>query len=251
MQFCCLGSGSKGNATLVRFNDQLIMIDCGFSLKYIKQAMLDKGCEPSQLSAIIVTHEHSDHVQGVNTLAKRYKIPIYCTVGTACSPKLTPELTIHIVRDAQAFQLGGIEITPITVPHDANEPCQFHFSAANKKLGVLTDLGSISEYVFHAFNHCDALLLESNHDVDMLWAGPYPQSLKHRVVGEWGHLSNTQAVAFLQTIALEKLSTLVLGHISEKNNTLNLVKNLFQPFESKIGRVIYADQKEGFSWISV
>jgi phosphoribosyl 1,2-cyclic phosphodiesterase len=256
VQFCCLGSGSKGNATLVRFQEQLVMVDCGFSLKYIAQAMSDKACSPNQLTAILVTHEHADHIQGVNTLAKRLCVPVYCTAGTFRSGKINPQLDVRIIQDSQAFQLGNLQATAVTVPHDANEPCQFHFQANAKKLGILTDLGSISEHVFSAFADCHALLLEANHDKAMLMAGPYPPSLKHRVASDWGHLSNDQAAQFLHNgfsaeQRMQNLSTLVLGHISEKNNSLHSVKQLFGDFEKRVSQVLYASQQTGFSWLSV
>lgn len=251
MEFSCLGSGSKGNATLVRFEDQLVMVDCGFSLKYIHQALSAKGCSADELTAVLVTHEHGDHIKGVNTLAKRLNLPVYCTAGTFRSGKLSADLDINIITGGISLQLGNLVITAVTVPHDAREPCQFHFSANNKKLGVLTDLGSFSEHVVDAYRDCHAILLEANHDVDMLMQGPYPASLKRRVVGDWGHLSNDQALNFLNDVNLQDVSTLVLGHISEKNNTLDLVKKLFGHFDQHIDNVIYASQNEGFHWQKV
>jgi phosphoribosyl 1,2-cyclic phosphodiesterase len=251
MQFSCLGSGSKGNATLVRHGEQLVMIDCGFSLKYIQQALALKSCSAEQLSAIFVTHEHSDHIQGVNTLAKRFNLPVYCTAGTFRSGKLKQGLNIQLIQGGDTVSLGDLQVTAVTVPHDANEPCQFYFSANNKKLGVLTDLGSISEHVVDAYKDCHALLLEANHDVDMLMQGPYPPSLKRRVVGEWGHLSNAQAREFLSAMQLSELSTLVLGHISEKNNSLEMVRDFFGHFETEVEQVVYASQQTGFDWLKV
>ncbi len=251
MRFCCLGSGSKGNATLVQAAETTLLIDCGFSLKYMLSALEQKACVPDDLTAILVTHEHSDHISGVNTLAKRYNIPVYLTPGTARAQKICSEKNqlIHFIAD-KPILIGDILVKPVTVPHDAREPCQFVFSHDHRKLGVMTDLGSISSYVADQYSHCDALLLEANHDVPMLWAGPYPPSLKQRVIGDWGHLSNEQAAQFLSNQeSLPKL--LVLGHISEKNNALEKVEKAFSCFSDRIDDIIYATQSEGFSWLQV
>lgn len=251
MRFCCLGSGSKGNATLVQLGETLLLIDCGFSFKYMQSALAVKGCSPEDISAILVTHEHGDHISGVNTLAKRLSIPVYLTPGTARSNKLAlDKLDIRLLKADKPIDIAGLSILPVTVPHDAMEPCQFVFSSADKMLGVMTDLGSISDHVNQHFSRCDALLLEANHDVDMLWAGPYPPTLKRRVLSDWGHLSNVQAVDYLQRQEVLP-KTLVLGHISEKNNSMALVTQAFSMFESQIPTLIFAAQDNGFDWIDV
>lgn len=251
MRFCCLGSGSKGNATLVQFGQTLLLIDCGFSLKYMQAALAKQGCKPEDITAILLTHEHGDHIAGVNALAKRFSLPVYLTPGTARSKRIAVEkLSVQWLQPDASVEIGDISVLPVTVPHDAMEPCQFVFSTAGKKLGVMTDLGSISEHVEKHFSGCDALLLEANHDVDMLWAGPYPPSLKRRVLGEWGHLSNVQAVDYLQRIDTLP-ETLVLGHISEKNNSVSLVEQAFAGFQNDISDIIYAAQDSGFDWLEV
>lgn len=213
--------------------------------------MAKQACAEEQLTAIVVTHEHGDHIQGVSRLAKRFNIPVFCTAGTLRSNKIDPAVNVTIVHDMQSFTLGDLAITPVTVPHDAKEPCQFYFQAGDKKLGVLTDLGFVSMHVQQAFHDCHALLLEANHDCQMLQQGPYPESLKRRVGGQWGHLNNDQAVQFLQSTQISALDTLVLGHISEQNNHLDIVKSLFEPFSARVRNVVYATQQEGFSWLSV
>lgn len=251
MQFCCLGSGSKGNATLVRSANALLMIDCGFSLKYMLTALESKGCSPADVTAILVTHEHGDHVAGVNTFAKRFNTPVYLTAGTARSGKVDAQKArLHTVQPDKAFTIADITIQPVTVPHDAREPCQFVFRSAGKTLGVMTDLGSISPHVASHFQACDSLLLEANHDVDMLWGGSYPPSLKQRVLSDWGHLSNVQAAAFLATFS-SSLNTLVLGHISEKNNSLDIVQQVFSAFEGLASTFHLASQESGFDWLDV
>lgn len=227
------------------------MIDCGFSIKFTLMALEKKGCSPKDLTAILVTHEHSDHISGVSAFAKRYSIPVYMTAGTARSPKIDHvKNTIHLIELDQEIDIHDVRIMPVSVPHDAMEPCQFIVTCGQKSLGVLTDLGSISKHVEAQFFNCDALLLEANHDAEMLWAGPYPQSLKRRVAGDWGHLSNDQAASFLQHLN-SGLKTLVLGHISDKNNSLDKVMQAIEPFVNIKTKVIYASQETGFDWLDV
>lgn len=251
MQFCCLGSGSKGNATLVKQGDTTIMIDCGFALKHTITRLDNVGFCASDLSAILVTHEHSDHISGVSALSRRFGIPVYATRGTARTNKLLGAAQLQWIDLDHTFQVGDLAINPVAVPHDALEPCQFVFSSNEKTLGVMTDLGSISPHVYQAFSQCDALLLEANHDLDMLWAGKYPPSLKQRVSSDWGHLSNVQAQQFLNAIELKNLHTLVLGHMSQQNNSVDILKQHFSVFEDQVNQLFYATQDDGFNWLEV
>lgn len=251
MQFCCLGSGSKGNTTLVSHKNTLLMVDCGFSIRHVLERMQQKNCDPATLTAILVTHEHADHINGVAALARKFSLPVYATRGTARTGKLDGVEDIRWLTLDQSITIGDVNVTPVAVPHDAVEPCQFLFEADGRKLGVVTDLGSISAHVKQAFDGCDALLLEANHDVTMLWAGNYPPSLKKRVAGDWGHLSNQQAEDFACSLNLEKLKTLVLGHISEQNNCPELVRQHFQRLEEAERTVVYATQEQGFNWLAV
>lgn len=251
MRFCCLGSGSKGNSTLVSYKNTLLMIDCGFSMRHVVNSMLERDCSPEQLTAILVTHEHADHIKGVASLARKYQIPVYSTRGTARTGKLEKVEALHWLTLDQTIMLGDLSVTPVTVPHDAHEPCQFLFEANSKTLGVVTDLGSVSTHVKNMFHQCDALLLEANHDLDMLWRGPYAPSLKRRVASDWGHLNNQQAEELVHSMNLQRLKNLVLGHISEQNNCVEIVRRHFQQFEQASRRVIYASQNEGFDWLCV
>lgn len=251
MHFCCLGSGSKGNATLVRHGKTLLMIDCGFSTRQAVERLAAVGCGPEEISAILVTHEHSDHISGVSGFARKYGIPVHATRGTAKTGKLRDVEALCYLELDQPIRIGEIAVHPVAVPHDANEPCQFVLEAEGKRLGVMTDLGSISPHVLSIYDGCHALLLEANHDLEMLWSGSYPMVTKQRVASAWGHLSNLQAERFLQEINLDLLETLVLGHISEQNNHMDIVKRHFSTLEGRLRRVVYATQESGFSWLDV
>ncbi|MCY4043842.1 MAG: MBL fold metallo-hydrolase [Cellvibrionales bacterium] len=251
MRFCSLGSGSKGNATLVQSDEALVMIDCGFPLKVTLPRLADMGVSPEQIDAILVTHEHGDHIGGVSRLARKFDIPVYLTQGTYRSKKVDEKTKVTFIQPDMPLHIKDMLIHPVTVPHDAREPCQFVIEKADRSLGVLTDLGSLSPHVQRAFSDCDALVLEANHDVDMLMNGPYPPSLRARVAGNWGHLSNQQAFDFLQGAGVKLPSTLVLGHISMQNNSEDKVKSVFSSIESQVPKMHYATQDEGYDWLDV
>ncbi|NIB42037.1 MBL fold metallo-hydrolase [Pseudomaricurvus alkylphenolicus] len=249
MKFASLGSGSRGNATLVAFEDQLLLIDCGFTIKETEARLERLGYRAEDVSAVLVTHEHSDHLKGVPPLSRKYGMPVYMTAGTFRSRDLGKLPELNLIEGYRPFELGNILIQPVAVPHDANEPTQFVFEAGDKRLGVLTDLGTISAHVEDCFSDCDGLLLEANHDPQMLAYGPYPPSLKRRVGGPWGHLSNQQAAGFLHRSNRERLQTLVVGHISQKNNCVERARETLADATDGIERVVYACQEQGFGWL--
>lgn len=221
MRFASLGSGSRGNSTLVECGDTLLMIDNGFSTKETDKRLETLAVSGHDIDAILVTHEHTDHVAGVDRYSRRYGIPVWASHGTrAVSKKLEK---VECFNSHQAFKIGSIEVEPILVPHDAREPTQFVFKSKHLKLGIMTDTGSITPHMVEALTGCDGLLLECNYDREMLLNGVYPESLKRRVLGDWGHLDNQQSIELLKQLDIDKMQHLVLGHISEKNNNRDLV----------------------------
>ena len=251
MKFSSLGSGSKGNGTLISSDGQLLLVDCGFSLKETEKRLQRLGVSPHDIDAILVTHEHADHIKGVGPLARKFTLPVYMTAGTARSSAIGTVDSLHIINNYQPFSLGKLKVFPIAVPHDALEPSQYIVEGSNKRLGLLTDLGSISVHVENQYTSCDALIIEANHDPLMLASGPYPTSLKERVGGAWGHLSNQQASAFLQSIDKSRLQCLVVAHISQQNNSIQLAQQAFSQYHREIDQVIYACQEEGFHWLQI
>jgi len=257
VKLASLGSGSKGNATLVRAGDTLVLIDCGFTMRETCYRLERCGLSPENLAAIVVTHEHGDHVQGVLPLARKYGLTVYMTVGTRLAMEATGRhsfkgVAMREVRLGQRFSIADVEVLSVAVPHDAREPCQYLFSFRQQQVGVLTDLGEITPHVVESYRQCDVLLLEFNHDVVMLEEGPYPYSLKRRVGGPWGHLNNVQAAQLLQQVEQERLQHLVLSHISEQNNCPNLALTAatnMGGFDTQ--RVLVADQEQGFDWLNV
>ena len=251
MRFASLGSGSRGNATLLEAGDSLLLIDCGFSVRETDARLARLGISARQLSAILVTHEHSDHCSGVARLSRRYQIPVYMSHGTWASGRCGEVHQLHHFHSEAAFNVGEVEVMPVAVPHDAREPCQFVFRHGARQLGVLTDLGSITQLVTRHYEGCQALLLECNHDPVMLRDGPYPEALKRRVGGEWGHLSNQQAAEFLARVQGPQLQHVVIAHISEKNNDKTRVLQALEVDYQRCAALCWADQKTGFDWLSI
>lgn len=251
MHFASLGSGSKGNSTLVRAEDKLLMVDCGFSLRDTIRRLERLAVVPEQLDAILVTHEHSDHCSGVAALSRKFGIPVYLTHGTADTGRCDGSYQLHCINSEDSFRVGCLAVRAVTVPHDAAEPCQFLFSWGEQTLGVLTDLGSVTPHVLDSFRPCQSLLLEFNHDPAMLQAGDYPPALKRRVGGDWGHLNNGQAAELLRQLGGVRNGHLVVAHISEKNNSRQKAEAALLPVLGSLERVIWACQAGGFDWLPV
>lgn len=251
MRFASLGSGSRGNATLVEWPTGSLLLDCGFSVKETELRLLRFGKSPADLTAILVTHEHSDHIKGVAALARRYQLPVYMTPGTYHSRVLGDLPDLRLIHSYAPFEINGLSVLPVAVPHDAREPSQFVFQYQQRRLGVLTDLGSITAHVESCYQNCDAMVLEANHDRMMLASGSYPPSLKSRVGGQWGHLSNDQAAGFLRRLDTQRLQHLVVAHISKQNNSLVAAQTALSPVTSLIRQVTYACQEQGFGWLAL
>ena len=252
MRFASLGSGSKGNATLVQAGETTLMIDCGFSLRETTRRMQRLGLSPDQLQGVLVTHEHGDHCSGVGRLSAKYGIPVYLTHGTASTGRIGGAHQLNCFNADDRFAIGDIDVQTVTVPHDAAEPCQFRLAAGGRSLGILTDLGCITPHVVGQYHECHSLLLEFNHDLEMLMAGEYPPQLKRRVGGDWGHLNNNQAADLLRQLdCTEQLRHLVVAHISEKNNSRDRAERVLAQVMGSMAPVVWAEQAEGFGWLDV
>lgn len=251
MRFASLGSGSEGNALLVAAGQTRVLMDCGFGLQDTLMRLERLGVSAEQLSGIVVTHEHGDHIGGVARLARKFDLPVWLTHGTLRSQAkaLANVAGIREIDPHLAFAIGDIEVIPYPVPHDAAEPVQFVFSDGARRLGVLTDTGSSTAHIEQTLSGCDALVLECNHDAGMLMACDYPYSLKQRVGGRFGHLNNQQAAAILASLDLGRLQHLIAAHLSRTNNTPALaVRALSVAARCDESWVGVASQQEGFSW---
>jgi phosphoribosyl 1,2-cyclic phosphodiesterase len=252
VRFASLGSGSKGNATLIDNGSTCVVIDLGFTIKETVRRLSRLGLMPQDVDAILVTHEHADHIHGVAGFARKFGTPVYLTPGTYRHKQMGELPFLNKINCHSSFEVGSLSITPVTVPHDAKEPCQYLVSSKGITIGILTDLGHITPHVRDKYRECDALLLECNHDVTMLQDGSYPYQLKQRVAGDYGHLNNVQAAELLDTINLERLRHLIISHLSGENNLPNLAQDAVQPLLSGwTGSLLVASQEEGFDWISL
>jgi phosphoribosyl 1,2-cyclic phosphodiesterase len=255
VRFASLGSGSEGNALVVEAGSGArptrLLLDCGFSAKEVERRLARAGLEAAGLDAILVTHEHSDHIGSALTLARRWSIPLYMSWGTARAVGADEAgVDLHVLWGDETVEIGALGVLPYTVPHDAREPLQFVFSDGASRLGVLTDVGESTPHIGTVLGGCDALVLECNHDVAMLAASRYPPSLKARIGGSHGHLNNEAAAGILAGLDRSKLRHLIAAHLSQQNNTPEFARaamaGVLGNAPTEIG---IASQDEGFDWL--
>jgi len=256
MRFSSLGSGSAGNSLVVEVNKTKVMLDCGFSIKEALLRLSRLQLKPSDLTAIVITHEHDDHAGGALKLAAKYEIPVWLTYGTLkMVERFMPrqhDIALHVVGTHQMFAINDIQVQPYPVPHDAREPIQCVFSDGNYQLGVLTDVGRSTPHIEQCLSGCNALVLECNHDATMLQAGPYSRSLKQRVGGDLGHLDNMDSAGLLAKLDNSQLQHLVAAHLSAKNNTPQLARAaLAEVLGCEHNWIGVADQLLGFDWRTI
>ncbi|MFR0672389.1 MBL fold metallo-hydrolase [Enterobacterales bacterium AW_CKDN230030176-1A_HGKHYDSX7] len=248
MRFAVLGSGSQGNGTLIASGDTYILVDCGFSLRETERRLALLGVSAAQLSAVLVTHEHADHVHGVGLLSRRYNVPVYLSQGTLRGLRKPVEVR-GFLACGQSLEIGALRVSAARVEHDALEPLQYVISDGQRRFGMLTDLGTYDGWLLDRYQDLDALLIESNHCRDMLARGHYPYFLKQRVGGNLGHLNNHQAANLVAELGWQDLQHLVLAHLSSKNNLPHLAR---QQFVDTLGCdpdwLQVANQAHGLDW---
>jgi len=250
IRFALLGSGSEGNALVVQVDSTTVLMDCGFSVSETVARLARLGLQAEQLDGILVTHEHSDHIAGVARLARKFDIPVWMTHGTLRFQHAAfAEIAVTEINPHSSFSVGDIQVRPILVPHDAGEPVQYVFGDGAFKLGVLTDTGHATPHIESALSGCHALVLECNHDAEMLRNGRYPASLKQRVGGRYGHLNNEQAATLLSHLDNSRLQHIVAAHLSQQNNLPTLaVAALSEVLGCAEDWVAVADQQQGLDW---
>ena len=224
MRLCSIASGSSGNCIYVGSETTHLLVDVGISGKRTEAGLQTLDISPKDLDGILITHEHADHIAGLGVLARKYDIPIYGTPGTikaikgsSSVGKIDDELFVELKADSK-FMIKDIGVNPMKISHDASEPVAYRFSYGSKKVAICTDLGVYNDYTVESLRGMDALLIEANHDVNMLQVGPYPYYLKQRILGDKGHLSNENSGKLLSRILHNGLSTIILGHLSKENN---------------------------------
>jgi len=257
LRFASLASGSRGNCLAVQGGEgscgTCLLIDCGLNLTDTERRLARLGLAPSDVDGMLITHEHGDHAHGVFDFAAAHGTVVYLTYGTMLAMKAEGKIIEGVrmvfVNGRQSEAIGGMQVIPFTVPHDAREPVQFVISDGNRKLGVLTDIGAPTAHVAQALSGLDALVLECNYDRDMLWAGGYPRWLKQRIAGPFGHLDNEDSGRLLGALDCSKLKHVIGAHLSQQNNRPALARAVLARAlncdESWIG---LATQDEGFGW---
>lgn len=226
MRFCVLGSGSKGNSTYVESHGVGLLIDAGFSGVEIGRRLASVGVAIERVQAILVTHEHGDHVAGVGVLSRKYQLPVYANAGTqlAAGAYLEKLHTFIPFATGASFTLSPFTIHPFAISHDTADPVGFTLDDGQQSLGYCTDTGMVSRLIHHRLHRCQALVLECNHDVEMLKNGPYPLALQQRIRSKNGHLANPEALAFIEGLLHDGLRHVVLAHISQSNNCYDKVR---------------------------
>lgn len=228
MRLASIASGSSGNCICVGNGETRFLVDAGISCKRIVEGLKEIGVEPSGLSGIMITHEHIDHIQGLGVLLRKYRLPVFATAKTIDQILATSSLgkmdrnLFEIILPDHAIELGGMRIEASSVLHDAADPVCYTFTDSSAKVGIATDLGTFDDYLVEKMRGCRSLLVEANHDLHMLMAGPYPYPLKRRIMGNLGHMSNERAGQFLSKVIDEGTRQVFLGHLSKENNYAEL-----------------------------
>jgi phosphoribosyl 1,2-cyclic phosphodiesterase len=251
MRFASLGSGSDGNGLLVECGTTRILVDCGFNITETTRRLARLGLEPGDLAAILITHEHDDHAGGVGRLARRYDLPVYLTYGTLVAMGRRGSMIPHLnlIDSHTPFAIGDLEVHPYPVPHDAREPSQFVFSDGDRRLGLLTDTGDSTPHIQRMLSGIDALVLECNHELDLLMNGPYPPSLKRRISGRLGHLDNATAARILGGIDCSRFQHFIAAHLSAQNNTPDLARAAMSAaLNCAPDWICVATQGDGIDW---
>ena len=227
MEAFVLASGSSGNAVVIRSGDTAVLVDAGISAAAIRRRMEAFGLDPSELSAVLLTHEHTDHVRGLEVLLRRTALPVWATAGTASRLDAGGPDGGEL-EAGRILRIGTLRIVPVPTCHDAAEPVAFVFDDGSRRIGLCTDTGIATGLLRHRLAGCHALLLEANHDVDLLRHGPYPWPLKQRIRSRVGHLSNEQSAGLAAELAWDGLRALVGMHLSERNNEPELVRDVLR-----------------------
>lgn len=252
LQVASLGSGSAGNALLVRSKNTLLLLDCGFTLKETTARMSRLGLSPANIDGVLLSHEHGDHVRGVGPLSRKFAKAVWLTHGTFNALRDNRFTHSHLISAHQPFSIGDIHIDPFPTPHDAAESCQYVFTHESVRFACVTDLGTCTPHVEEKLAGVSGLLVESNYDEDMLTNGPYPVSLQARIRSDFGHLGNVQAGELVKRLDHSGMQTILLGHLSEQNNTDDAASSTMMKYlPAGDTRVTVLQQHSGSAWFDI
>ncbi len=265
MRMVSIASGSSGNCIYVGSESTHLLVDVGISNKRTEQGLNEIGLTGRDIDGILITHEHSDHIQGLGVISRKYGIPIYATPGTIAGVLQSKSLGVmdpgllHEIAADEPFMIKDIEVNSMKISHDANEPVAYRFRCGSKKVAIATDMGMYDDYVVENLKGMNAILLEANHDVKMLQVGPYPYVLKQRILGKRGHLSNESSGRLLSDILHDDMQTIVLGHLSKENNLPELAYETVKlevtmgntPFNGNDFPILVAKRDQASAFVSV
>jgi phosphoribosyl 1,2-cyclic phosphodiesterase len=252
-----LGSGSGGNAVVVESGGRRLLFDAGFSCRELEQRMRSVGVDPKSIDALLLTHEHEDHVRGAGRFALRHRVPVWATAGTLAGMEIPPDVvpSVETLESGRPVEIAGFDVEPFLIPHDSREPVGFVVEDRHgRRVGLAGDMGCRSRLAWATLVELNLLILETNHDLDLLRNGPYPWALKQRVAGRHGHLSNVEASDGLPELLCDRLRTLVLYHLSRVNNTAALAAATVGEALDRAGAcagVVVSDQFQPTSWLEV
>ncbi|MCR4604474.1 MAG: MBL fold metallo-hydrolase [Eubacterium sp.] len=231
MQLYSIASGSSGNCIYVGDDEKGFLVDVGISLKRVREGLCEQGLSLDRLEGILITHEHSDHIAGLAALLRKHPMPVYTTADTIekiwekCNMNnISPDI-FHSIRSVDEIELDQYMIRSFPISHDAVDPVCYTIESGSSKVGIATDMGVYNDMVIEHMSDCDAVLIEANHDINLLQVGPYPYQLKLRILGDKGHLSNVASAGLLKEVVNRRLKKVVLGHLSEQNNFPELAYN--------------------------
>ena len=256
-RFCVLGSGSGGNAVVLESGGRRLLLDAGFSCRELEKRLRAVGVEPKTIDALLITHEHEDHMRGAARFAGRHDVPIFASLGTleASGLRQATAAPLNVLRPGATTEVAGFRVEAVPIPHDAREPVGFVVGdGLGRRLALIADLGCRSQAVWGRLRDVDALLIETNHDLDMLRSGPYPWVLKQRVASRHGHLSNRDAADGLPELLSDRLRWIVLYHLSRTNNLPALAHSeVAEVLERERGRteIVLSEQDQSTAWMEV
>lgn len=246
--FASLGSGSEGNSFLVKTDKTIFMVDCGFNYKETENRLSELGLTFSDINHILITHEHEDHMRAIKMIIKKEKIQISCSYGTAKKIGIVDE--VNIINPGDIVVDNDLQIEVVPVPHDAREPCHYVFKKDTLKIGIITDFGSLTPKIIESYSNLNYLVVEANHDANLLMKSSYPTSLKNRIFGKLGHANNDLTFDLISQIKKDKLKKIIFCHLSKQNNQKEIIKHTVKEYFDKF-QCEFISQENIFNWSEI
>lgn len=246
--FASLGSGSEGNSFLIKTDKTIFMVDCGFNYKETENRLSELGLTFSDINHILITHEHEDHMRAIKMIIKKEKIQISCSYGTAKKIGIVDE--VNIINPGDTLIDNDLQVEVVPVPHDAREPCHYVFKKDTLKIGIITDFGSLTPKIIESYSNLNYLVVEANHDANLLMKSSYPTSLKNRIFGKLGHANNDLTFDLISQIKKDKLKKIIFCHLSKQNNQKEIIKHTVKEYFDKF-QCEFISQENIFNWSEI